>query len=70
MLTMRLLLLLVLYSITGTIASAVDLIAGEKERDSLELLLITKVNRISLLWGEFLAITILWIALPFSCTSS
>ncbi|MDP4144892.1 MAG: ABC transporter permease [Bacillota bacterium] len=57
--TMILPLLLILYSITGTLASAVDLGAGEKERGTLEPLLTTKANRLSLLWGKFLAITVM-----------
>ncbi|WP_461207529.1 ABC transporter permease [Clostridium sp. DL1XJH146] len=59
MLTMILPLLLILYSVAGTLAPATDLGAGEKERGTLEPLLTTKVNRMSLLWGKFLAISVM-----------
>jgi sodium transport system permease protein len=52
-------LLLIIYSVTGPIAPATDLGAGEKERGTLEPLLTTQAGRLSLLWGKFLAITIM-----------
>lgn len=51
--------ILVIYSITGPLASSSDLGAGEKERGTLEPLLTTKASRMSLLWGKFLAITVM-----------
>ena len=52
-------LLLIIYSVSGPIAPATDLGAGEKERGTLEPLLTTQAGRLSLLWGKFLAITIM-----------
>lgn len=52
-------LLLILGSVGNTVAPALDLGVGEKERGTLEPLLTTKANRMSLLWGKFLAITIM-----------
>ncbi|WP_055669239.1 ABC transporter permease [Desnuesiella massiliensis] len=57
MLSLLLPLLLVIYSVSGPIAPATDLGAGEKERGTLEPLLTTKASRMSLLWGKFFAIT-------------
>jgi len=51
-------LMLVIYSVSGPLSSAIDLGVGEKERGTLEPLLTTKAGRLSLLWGKFLAITI------------
>lgn len=59
MLSLMLPLLIVLYSVTGPLPAATDLGAGEKERGTLEPLLTTKASRMSLLWGKFLAITIM-----------
>lgn len=59
MLSLMLPLLIVLYSVTGPLPAATDLGAGEKERCTLEPLLTTKASRMSLLWGKFLAITIM-----------
>lgn len=59
MLNIALPLLLVLSSVGNTVAPSLDLGVGEKERGTLEPLLTTKANRMSLLWGKFLAITIM-----------
>lgn len=59
MLSLMLPLLLVIYSVTGPMAPATDLGAGEKERGTLEPLLTTQAGRLSLLWGKFLAITVM-----------
>lgn len=59
LLNMMLPFFLMIYSIIGPIAAATDLGAGEKERGTLEPLLSTKADRISLLWGKFLAITVM-----------
>ncbi|MEG0773471.1 ABC transporter permease [Clostridium sp.] len=61
MLSMMLPLLLVMYCITGPIPAATDLGAGEKERGTLEPLLTTQAGRMALLYGKFLAITLLGI---------
>lgn len=59
MLSLMLPLLLVIYSVTGPLAAATDLGAGEKERGTLEPLLTTQASRMSLLWGKFFAITVM-----------
>mgnify|MGYP002409318722 CR=1 FL=1 len=59
MLSLLLPLMLVIFSITGPMAAAVDLGAGEKERGTLEPLLTTNAGRLSLLWGKFAAITVM-----------
>lgn len=59
MLSLMLPMMLMLFAATGPVASATDLGAGEKERGTLEPLLSTQASRISLLWGKFLAITIM-----------
>ncbi|WMJ79884.1 ABC transporter permease [Clostridium sp. MB40-C1] len=66
MAAMLLPLLLMIYSATSTIGAAVDLGAGEKERGTLEPLLTTKANRVSLLVGKFLAITIMGILMSIA----
>lgn len=58
-LSMMLPLLLIVYCVTGPLPAATDLGAGEKERGTLEPLLTTQANRMSLLWGKFLAITVM-----------
>jgi len=58
MLSLLLPLMLFVYSVTGPMGAAVDLGAGEKERGTLEPLLTTRADRLSLLWGKFLAITV------------
>jgi sodium transport system permease protein len=57
MLSLMLPMMLVIFAASGPIASATDLGAGEKERGTLEPLLTTQANRMSLLCGKFLAIT-------------
>ncbi|ADL53138.1 ABC transporter permease [Clostridium cellulovorans] len=52
-------LMLMIYAVSGPLAAATDLGAGEKERGTLEPLLTTKANRISILWGKLLAITVM-----------
>lgn len=61
---------LMLYSFVGTLGPAVDLGAGEKERGTLEPLLTTKVSRTMLLWGKFLAITIMGIIISIASMMS
>lgn len=58
MLSLLLPLMLFIYSVTGPMGAAVDLGAGEKERGTLEPLLTTRADRLSLLWGKFFAITV------------
>ncbi|WDC85509.1 ABC transporter permease subunit [Caloramator sp. mosi_1] len=60
-LTMLLPLYLIIYAITGPMAAAVDLGAGEKERGTLEPLLTTQASRMQLLFGKLFAITIMGI---------
>ncbi len=50
--------LLSIYAITGSISYAVDLGVGEKERQTLEPLLTTKTDRISILIGKYAAIVL------------
>ena len=59
LLSIMLPLILTIYCVAGPIAPAVDLGAGEKERGTLEPLLTTQANRLSLLAGKFLAITVI-----------
>lgn len=59
MLSIMIPMMLVMFAATGPIASATDLGAGEKERGTLEPLLTTQASRMSLLWGKFLAITVM-----------
>lgn len=59
MISLLLPLFLVIYSVTGPMAPATDLGAGEKERGTLEPLLSTQAGRLSILWGKFLAITVM-----------
>lgn len=48
--------LLVLFTFTGGVALAADLVAGEKERSTLETLLIAPVRRTEIVLGKFLAL--------------
>ncbi len=54
--------LLVLFTFTGGVALAADLVAGEKERSTLETLLIAPVHRTEIVLGKFLALTTVCIA--------
>ncbi len=59
MLNIMIPLLLIIGSVSSTVAPSLELGVAEKERGTLEPLLTTKANRMSLLWGKFLAITIM-----------
>jgi sodium transport system permease protein len=48
--------MLVMWSLAGALYPAVDLCAGEKERGTMETLLISPVGREEIVWGKFLAI--------------
>src|SRR5439155_7275809 len=48
--------ILVLWSLAGTLYPAVDLCAGEKERGTMETLLISPAQREEIVWGKFLTI--------------
>lgn len=48
--------LLVLMSLTGAFYPAVDLCAGEKERGTMETLLISPATRSEIVWGKFLTV--------------
>lgn len=61
LLDMILPMMLVLYAMTGPMAAATDLGAGEKERGTLEPLLTTQISRMNLLFGKLLAITVMGI---------
>jgi sodium transport system permease protein len=51
--------LLVMWSLAGALYPAVDLCAGEKERGTMETLLISPASREEIVWGKFLTI---WLA--------
>ncbi|SKA96050.1 sodium transport system permease protein [Caloramator quimbayensis] len=59
MLSLLLPLMLIIYGMTGPMAAATDLGAGEKERGTLEPLLTTQAGRMSLLFGKLLSITVM-----------
>src|SRR5262249_25558657 len=50
--------LLVMWSLAGALYPAVDLCAGEKERGTMETLLISPASREEIVWGKFLTIWI------------
>lgn len=52
-------LLLVMWVLTGAIYPAIDMTAGEKERGTMETLLISPAERIEIVAGKFLAVTCL-----------
>lgn len=58
--------LLVLFTFTGGVALAADLVAGEKERSTLETLLITPVGRTEIVLGKFLALSAVCVAAAVS----
>jgi len=48
--------LLVMWMLTGAIYPAIDMTAGEKERGTMETLLISPAERGEIVWGKFLAV--------------
>src|SRR5213082_688595 len=48
--------MLVMWSLAGALYPAVDLCAGEKERGTMETLLISPASREEIVWGKFLTI--------------
>lgn len=58
--------LLVLFTFTGGVALAADLVAGEKERSTLETLLIAPVRRTEIVLGKFLALATVCVAAAVS----
>jgi sodium transport system permease protein len=48
--------ILVMWSLAGALYPAVDLCAGEKERGTMETLLISPASRTEIVWGKFLTI--------------
>lgn len=60
--------IIVLYAFMGTMGSAGDIVAGEKERLSLETLLITPVKRIDILLGKLLALSTVSLSSSLSAT--
>ena len=53
-----------MWSLAGALYPAVDLCAGEKERGTMETLLISPASREEIVWGKFLTI---WL---FSATTA
>jgi sodium transport system permease protein len=51
--------LIVMWSLAGALYPAVDAAAGEKERGTLETLLVSPATRAEIVWGKFLAV---WLA--------
>src|SRR5262249_40125193 len=49
---------LVMWSLAGALYPAIDLCAGEKERGTMETLLISPASRDEIVWGKFLAISV------------
>lgn len=58
--------LLVLFTFTGGVALAADLVAGEKERSTLETLLIAPVRRTEIVLGKFFALSTVCVASAIS----
>jgi len=54
--------LIVIMALTGAFYPAVDLVAGEKERGTLETLLVAPVSRTEIVLGKFLAIWVIAVA--------
>ena len=52
----------------GCMYPAIDLFAGEKERGTLETLLLTPVNRNAILIGKMIVITSFWFTQRYPCT--
>src|SRR5262249_44478323 len=50
--------MLVMWSLAGALYPAVDVCAGEKERGTMETLLISPAGREEVVWGEFLTILV------------
>ena len=50
--------ILVLWSLAGALYPAIDICAGEKERGTMETLLICPVSREEIVWGKFLTIVV------------
>ena len=48
--------ILVMWALAGALYPAVDLCAGEKERGTMETLLISPASREEIVWGKFLTI--------------
>ena len=48
--------MLVMWSLAGALYPAIDLCAGEKERGTMETLLISPANRVEIVAGKFLAV--------------
>lgn len=48
--------LIVMMSLTGALYPAIDLCAGEKERGTMETLLISPASRAEIVWGKFLTV--------------
>ncbi|MGC8784270.1 MAG: ABC transporter permease subunit [Armatimonadota bacterium] len=53
---------IVLSAFFGAVSPAFDLVAGEKERGTIETLLATPASRRQIVWGKFLAVTVVCMA--------
>jgi len=69
-LAMLLPLLIVMWSIVGGQYTAIDVSAGEKERKTLEALLLTPVKRVDVVFGKFLAVSTVAIISVITAISS
>lgn len=60
-------LLLMMCAVMGSLGFAADMTAGERERRSLESLLINPITSMRLIWGKWLAAVLLSVAVVFLC---
>lgn len=61
--------LVVLWAFYGGMSSSSELVAGEKEKNTLETLLITPVRRADIAYGKFLALLFVCVAGSLSCVA-
>ncbi len=59
--------MIVLFAFSGGMSMAADLVAGEKDKNTLETLLITPVGRNQIVFGKVLALAIVCFLSSFSC---
>ncbi len=58
--------LIIFWAFIGGMSTAADLVAGEKEKNTLETLLITPVPRTQIVWGKFLSLVVLCLSSSLS----
>src|SRR5262249_1098156 len=58
--------LIIFWAFVGGMSAAADLVAGEKERNTLETLLITPVPRTKIVWGKFWSLATLCLSSSLS----